>query len=154
MKNIAFWHRFWTLWSEHESRFQGQGIQFTGKAANWRQACHSFLTIVDAGQNGAEADPIVSQEIDRLAELGNPMRGAWLSEMLCHFFPRLYPVKNGPVNRWLTYNKWRGRRGTTEGQRYVELSQQLRRALDAKPAGARDLAELDLAIWKWANLRE
>ncbi len=61
------------------------------------------------------------------------------------------PVLNGPVREWPKANHWRARRAATEGQRYVELSRQLRVALRSKPAGARNLAELDLAIWQWVH---
>jgi len=42
-------------------------------------------------------DNVVRKEIDRLADADNPNRGAWLSEMLCHYFPSRYPVVNKPV---------------------------------------------------------
>jgi hypothetical protein len=34
---------------------------------------------------------------------------------------RDYPIKNKPVRVWLSKMKLRGRRGASEGQRYVEL---------------------------------
>ncbi len=83
----------------------------------------------------------------------NPARGAWLSEMLCHYHPTKYPILNRPVRAWLVANHWRTRRGSTEGQRYTQLAQQLRLALHERPAGARTLAELDAAIWQWVQDR-
>jgi hypothetical protein len=38
INNEQFWSEFWNLWAHHESRFQGQSLQFTGKSANWRHA--------------------------------------------------------------------------------------------------------------------
>ena len=152
-----FWKRFWRIWWPHESRFQGSGIQFSGKSAKWWQACRALVTILDAARaRGPQSglDPVVSREIDRLAKLRNPSRGAWLSEMLCHYFPDLYPMRNAPVTTWLRSNKWRGRRGSSEGQRYVELAKQLRHAVTSRPAGARNLAELDHAIWLWVHYRK
>jgi hypothetical protein len=74
-----------------------------------------------------------------------------LSEMLCHYFPELYPISNKPVQKWLSHIKLRGRRGATEGQRYIDLAQKLRLAVQNEhPAGARNLAELDGAIWRRA----
>jgi len=109
------------------------------------------VTILDAAKAQASKralDVIVIQQIDNLAQLGNPARGAWLSEMLCHYFPDFYPVRNSPVKKWLKANKWSGRRGASEGQRYVELAGQLRHAVQKRPAGARNLAELDTIIWR------
>jgi predicted SpoU family rRNA methylase len=153
--NAGFWDEFWQLWSEHPSRFQGSGLQMSGKAANWRQACAALHTILQKSDDGtgSELDHLVSLQIDRLRKAGNPARGAWLSEMLCHYFPEQYPVLNRPVRQWLKANKWRARRGVTEGQRYIELARQLRAAVRSKPAGARNLAELDLAIWQWVHDR-
>lgn len=153
--NNEFWRRFWRLWSSHASRFQGSGLEFTGKSANWRQVCGALVRILDAAKRRSitHLDYVVSREIDRLVKAQNPARGAWLSEMLCHYFPELYPIRNEPVRRWLSWNKWRGRRGATEGQRYIELARQLRHAVRARPAGARNLAELDLAIWQWTYNR-
>jgi hypothetical protein len=94
----------------------------------------------------------VTKEIDQLGKSGNPMRRAWLSEMLCHYFPELYPISNKPVQKWLSKIKLRGRRGATEGQRYIDLAQKLRLAVQNEhPAGARNLAELDGAIWRWGK---
>lgn len=151
LSNKRFWETFWRVWSPHESRFQGSGLQISGEAANWRQACTALLKVTEHGHAGSDTvrDHVVSLEIDRLSRASNPARGAWFSEMLCHFLPEHYPVLNGPVKRWLRANKWRARRGATEGQRYVELARQLRVAVRDKPAGATNLAELDLAIWQW-----
>jgi hypothetical protein len=153
MSNKAFWRTFWETWSKHTSRFQGHGLEISGKAANWRQACAALVRVLDrAGKvDTAALDHLVSVEIDRLGQASNPTRGAWFSEMLCHFLPKHYPLLNGPVKYWLRANKWRPRRGATEGQRYIELARKLRVALGSKPAGARDLAELDLAIWHWVQ---
>lgn len=146
-----FWQTFWTLWGSHESRFQGSGIQFKGKGAKWDQACACLIKILDASRSNSIAgvDRLVITEIDRLSKLANPMRRAWLSEMLCHYFPDRYPISNMPVQKWLSHINLRGRRGATEGQRYVDLALKLREAIRVyHPAGARNLAELDGAIWQ------
>lgn len=57
----------------------------TCKNAPWRQACQALLVILKAP--GSTRDQVVSQQIDRLAKSRNPVRSAWFSEMLCHFFP-------------------------------------------------------------------
>ena len=154
--NRIFWQTFWNLWSAHPSRLQGRGIEFRGKRANWKQACASLIRILDAAESSSvfELDQRVMREIDHLRSIRNTMRGAWLSEMLCHYFPELYPVRNDPVRRWLSHIKLRARRGTTEGQQYVDLAQKLRAAVkDYRPAGACNLPELDSAIWCWLHDR-
>jgi hypothetical protein len=153
MASGAFWRAFWDLWAGHKSRFQGSGIQFKGKKANWKQPCNALLKIIDASKklSAHQLDFLVIREIDRLHKAGNPMRGAWLSEMLCHYLPSLYPVSNKPVHIWLSRIKYRGRRGASEGQKYVDLAQKLRLAVqEDHPAGAQNLAELDGAIVQWA----
>jgi len=156
LANREFWARFWDTWSKHTSRFQGSGLQFKCKSANWRQACRALTNILEAGRSDSSheaLDAVVTREIDLLAQRENPARGAWLSEILCHYFPALYPIRNAPVNKWLKSNKWRGRRGSSEGQRYVELARKLRHAVESRPAGAQNLAELDAAIWLWVRNR-
>lgn len=153
MTKLEFWRTFWDKWSGHDARFQGSGLQISAKRANWKQACQSLLAVLDVreGETKERRDDTVRAEIDRLAAARNPARGAWFSEMLCHFFPEQYPILNGPVKEWLRHNKWSGRRGASEGQAYVLLAKQLRVALRQRPAGARTLAELDLAIWQWTQ---
>jgi hypothetical protein len=155
LTNFQFWKRFWDLWAHHPSRFQGSGLQFTGKSANWQQACAALLRVLEASKNTtkAELDRVVAAEIDELKNASNPCRGAWLSEMLCHYFPELYPINNAPVRTWLRENKWRtNRRDATEGQKYTDLARQLRFVVSKhRPAGAHNLAELDAAIWRWVH---
>lgn len=152
-----FWSKFWKTWSNHESRFQGSGLQFKGKGAKWHQACASLLAIREANKkcgSAHEVDRVVAREIDRLARLKNPARGAWLSEMLCHYLPDSYPIRNAPVKDWLAWNKWRARRGSSEGARYVQIAKQLRHVLKANNIGAKNLAELDQVIWLWSDKRK
>ena len=147
-----FWSTFWNLWAHHESRFQGRGLERTGKSAKWEEACGALVRILDAGKSSSnfQLDQLVISEIDQLGRTRNPVRGAWLSEMLCHYFPDLYPISAKPVKKWLSKIKLRSRKGATEGQRYIDLAKKLRLAIQNEhPAGARDLAELDAAIRRW-----
>ena len=149
-----FWQTFWKLWAHHESRLQGSGLQFTGKSAKWEEVCGALIRILDARRSSSafQLDQLVIKEIDQLSRAGNPTRRAWLSEMLCHYFPELYPISNKPVQKWLSQIKLRSRRGATEGQRYIDLAQKLRLAVQNEhPAGARNLAQLDGAIFGWAK---
>lgn len=145
-----FWERFWKLYRAAPSwRFQGRGLEIRGKHAPWRQACSALVRILEAGKalTTNQLDGIVAREIDDLARAGNSVRGAWLSEMLCHYFPLLYPVNNEPVHKWWAHNKLPYRRGATEGQKYSDLAKKLRWVLRKyHPAGAKNLAELDAAI--------
>lgn len=146
LSNKHFWKWFWTAWQSW--RFQGKGLEMTCKGALWREACQALDAILKAPLT--TRDQVVSQEIDKLAKSQNPARSAWFSEMLCHFFPGRqdgYPLKNAPVRDFLKKNQYRGTPGLTPGQRYAELSRQLRAAVAAKPKGASNLAELDTVIW-------
>jgi len=152
MSQYKFWDAFWELYGNRDKpswRLQGRGFEITAKHAKWRQACRVLLEIIDAGRRLPEnqLDRLVASEIDRLAKARNSVRGAWLTEMLCHFFPERYPIVNGPVQKWWSLNKFPFRRGATEGQRYSELAKKLRWVLRKyRPCGAKDLAELDAAI--------
>jgi HKD family nuclease len=156
MTDSAFWRAFWGLWSKHQSRIQGSGLQFSGKKAKWHQACSALLAIMESVKSVSpfQLDQLVAKQIDQLHKRKNPMRGAWLSEMLCHYLPDLYPVRNKPVLLWLSKIQLRNRRGASEGEKYVELAQKLRLAVQKEcPAGARNLPELDAAIFQWADDR-
>ncbi len=156
ISNRAFWMQFWELWSDHESRFQGSGLQFTCKYADWRKANSSLIRILNASKKTSlvQLDHTVMKEIDALAKAGNPARGAWLSETLCHYLPDSYPVLNAPVRAWLKHVKWRARRASTEGQRYVDLARQLRYTLRQHPFGANNMAELDALIWHYVHKKK
>lgn len=155
--NREFWNRFWALWSKHPSRMQGSGIQFSGKKANWRVACNSFLRIVNSPSSLGEIslDRIVKDEIDKLRKLKNPMRGAWFSEILCHFFPDEYPLQNKPVKIYLKVNKWKPQRGLSEGGKYIDLAKKLRNAIrqNKNKNGPRNMPELDNVIYTWCERR-
>lgn len=157
MTNLEFWQHFWKLWAEHRSRFQGSGLQISGKRANWRHACQALVAILDNSRKGitnGRLDDVVAGEIDRLQAEDNPVRKAWLSEMLCHYMPDRYPVLNGPVRKWLSENKHNPVSRGTDGRKYIEISRTLRKVLETKPSGARNLAELDNVIWLWAYNKE
>jgi hypothetical protein len=146
--NRDFWHFFWR--ESDKWRFQrGTAIAIYAKHANWGEFCTALLGILDAStQIGtARLDHIVREEIDHLARNKNPLRRAWLSEMLCHYLPQLYPVDNDRMQKWLSQNKWPSRRGLGKGQYYIELAQKLREVVkEHHPSGAKNLAELDATI--------
>ena len=149
ISNREFWSTFWPLWAHHVSRMQGSGLQFTGKSANWHQACKSMAKILDrAGRvTDFDLDDIVRVELDSLQRAANPVRGAWFTEMLCHFLPDKYPLVNNPVKRWLASKRWKATSGVSYGSEYVELSRKLRDAIRQNTNGPRNFPELDAAIW-------
>lgn len=152
ISNATFYEDMMTLWGHHESRFQGRGFEILGKHSDWKDTCSSLSTIVAKGSSSSVValDNLVRKEIDRLASTKNPNRGAWLSEMLCHFFPDRYPILNKPVRIWLQHNNFKGPRKASEGALYIDLSMKLRDALaNNKTNTARNLSELDHAIWQW-----
>lgn len=153
--NEFFWEIFWKLWSPHTSRMQGSGIQFAGKSANWKQACTALLKILEksADLNFFNLDLLVKNEIDTLNKLKNPMRGAWFSEMLCHYFPNLYPLLNQPTKIYLKQNVWVHQRGLTEGGKYIDLAKKFRDIIKQNKNGPRNMPELDSVIWQWCKER-
>lgn len=157
MTRGEFWARFWGLWASHPSRLQGSGLQISAKGAEWHQACQSLVTVFDESRKGSSdgvLDGVVAAQIDWLSKEANPVRRAWLSEMLCHYFPDLYPVLNGPVLEWLRANRLSAVSGGTDGRKYIEMSRTLRKVAATKPSGARNLAELDSVIWQWGANRK
>lgn len=155
ISNAVFWNKFWSLWHDHPSRMQGSGLQFSGKSANWKEACKSFIRIINLSSALSELnlDNVVKQEIDKLANSNNPVRGAWFSEMLCHFFPDRYPLVNNPVKIYLKMNKWRSQRGLSNGGKYIDLAKKLRNALKQNKNGPSNMPELDGIIWLWCYRR-
>jgi HKD family nuclease len=151
ISNKLFFSKLWEIWGNHESRIQGQGFQILGKHGNWREICNSLLKILKgSGLPLGSLDNLVRNEIDFLAKEKNPNRKAWLSEMLCHYFPDNYPLVNGPVETWLHFNKFRSPTNSSEGSRYIDLSIKLRQAIKENTVNkASDMTELDAAVWQW-----
>jgi hypothetical protein len=154
--NETFYADMMALWGNHTSRFQGRGFEILGKHSDWKETCASLSAIVAKGKSASVValDNLVRKEIDRLASFKNPNRGAWLSEMLCHFFPERYPILNKPVRAWLQHNRFRGPHKASEGALYIDLSMKMRDALvNNKSNTAKDLSELDHAIWHWYDTK-
>jgi len=152
ISNQIFYKQLINIWGNHKSRFQGQGFQIKGKNGNWQEVCGSLNKILTAKKNISivELDNIVKKELDYLSKRNNPNRKAWLTEILCHYFPEMYPLVNKPVLTWLHYNKFRSPINSSEGSKYIDLSIKLRQALtENEKYSARNLAELDGAVWKW-----
>jgi hypothetical protein len=146
---------FWRLaldWKQADWYFQGLGFERHGKRVNWKRTCRSLIEIIDAVVPTSDRDAMVARAIDGLASAGNPSRKSWFTEMLSHFWPDHYPVWNGPIDTWLRHHKWRAQRGSSEGNRYIQIAQRLRDEVRKHPSGAQSVAELDAAIWKWVAL--
>lgn len=141
-----FYEKLNEYWSYKEgNRLQGKGWEMKGKGANLRELSQSLVSIVDASSLGR--DDMVVTQIDYLATRGNEARKAFLSEMLCLEFPKLYPILNGPIRRYLSAIKFRAPYGSSEGARYLDLARKLRAALAQNPDHpAKNLAELDTVI--------
>lgn len=149
ISNSVFWRRFWDMWAHHGSRFQGSGLQIKDKSANWHEACQAMWTILEHSKHESPIglDRIVREQLDVLTRAKNPARRAWFTEILCHYFPKQYPLVNNPVKRWLRRNKWQPIRATSEGAQYIDLARKLREAVRQTDNGPRNLAELDSLIW-------
>ena len=156
MSNAAFWTEFTRLWHrrwEEEDcfRFQGSGVErICTKNNNWREVTTALLDIIENEKkmNLLDLDQLVAAKIDLLAKRKNPARKAWLSEMLCQFFPKKYPVLNDPVRIWIKKKKWTLDRGGTEGQKYIDLARRLRSVVRQNSSYVKDLAGIDTLIWK------
>ena len=143
----VFYERLSNFWSgEIGDRLQGRGWEIKGMHSDFRALSESVVKIIDADND--DRDDVVAEEIDNLAEAEIPTRRAFLSEMLCLNFPDKYPLINDPVHKYLSDIKFRSPRGFSEGARYIYCATMLRAALLQNPTyPAKNLAELDLAIW-------
>jgi hypothetical protein len=148
-RNHDFYEEMLPLWRKFT--VQSIGFERTGRSANWREICGSVVKILDHSRKGGFGlDGLVRSEIDTLAENGNQARGAWLSEILSHFIPEMYPVLNNPVWDWLKQAKYESPRGASQGARYIDLALKLRNAVhNAEPKIARNVFEADGLIWAW-----
>jgi len=155
--NAQFYDRMCALWGDHTSRFMGQGFQIRGKHAKWQQVCRSLDTILSRAERiGPPAlDAVVRAELDRLAEERNAARRSWLTEMLCHYFPKSYPLVDAPVVGWLRANKYRAPRGSSEGAAYIDLARKMRHVVASRHnPHIRDLVELDFAVWAQSIIKK
>lgn len=127
-------------------RMQARGWERKGKKSNFQALAKAFVHIIDAYPE--ERDDIVLWELNFLETARNPARRAFLSEMLCFYFPALYPLLNDPVQEWLKETGFSPPRGASDGDRYILLARTLRQLLRENPHYlAKNLAELDTIIW-------
>jgi len=145
--NLQFYERLPNHWGWGlGNRFQAKGWERQGKASDFRALSQSLVCIVDAKDE--DRDDLVAQEIDRLASLGVRSRTAFFTEMLCQWFPKLYPVMNKPVKEFRSAIGYEKLAGASEGAAYVYWAQCLRLALaDREGYPAKNIAELDALIW-------
>lgn len=138
------------LWgASPRTRMGGKQWALRGKGTRYQQFVKSFVQILDAPSARAR-DVIVSREKDKLREAKVSARTAVFSELLCHFYPRRYPILDKPVKAWRREVGFDHRLGGTEGERYIRLAKFARAALrdpETMTTGVRDLAELDVLIW-------
>lgn len=141
-------------WNGSNWKLQGNGVfRHPKSATNWQILCAGLLRCIDSAE--AERDMIVCDvynylESTKLVEV----RKAFLTEMLCHFFPNEYPLWNAPVEIWLKkIDATSDRpRGMSVGEKYIWLANQLRLAIRSNPGyPVHDLAELDHVIWAYCK---
>lgn len=142
-----FYEQLRNYWSaEVGDRLTGPGWEIKGKHSDFQALSESFIKILDAADE--DRDDVVREELDRLAKMEIPSRGAFLSEMLCLRFPNDYPVLNKPVWEYFKAIKYKAPRNASEGARFIFLAKGLRLSLRQNPDHpAKNLAELDHVIW-------
>ncbi len=148
----TFYKAAFDWWGEPGNSVQGGGWSRTCKYALWDQTCRGLAPLLDKPASGSKSDldGAVRLLIDDLASHSNPTRKAWLTELLCRYFPDRYPILNGPVVAWLRHIQYRGPRGASEGSKYIDLAIKLRQAVKHNEYNsAKNLMELDGAIWRW-----
>ncbi len=153
LSNKKFWEDFCEIWharfdEENQFRFQNNGVERSCSKANWSEATNAFMFIYKKSEKCSvfELDKIVAEQIDRLKRKKNPARKAWLSEMLCQFFPNTYPLLDDPVNQWVKNIGWKLDRGGSEGKKYIDLATRLRSVVKENKPFVNNLAELDILM--------
>ncbi|MBR3071373.1 phospholipase D family protein [Fibrobacter sp.] len=153
LSNKKFWEDFCEIWharfdEENQFRFQNNGVERSCSKANWHEATNAFMFIYKKSEKCSvfELDKIVAEQIDRLKRKKNPARKAWLSEMLCQFFPNTYPLLDDPVNQWVKNIGWKLDRGGSEGKKYIDLATRLRSVVKENKPFVNNLAELDILM--------
>jgi hypothetical protein len=146
-----FYEKLPEYWSSAVgNRMQGAGFERRGKSSNFQTLSESLIRILNA--RPSRRDDVVRREIDHLAIQKIEPRKAFLTEMLCHFYPTLYPVLNKPVQEYLSEKNFVSPRGSSEGAKYIYLANVLRNSLRASTGyPAKNLAELDTLIWAATN---
>lgn len=136
---------------------QANGWERNGKAGNFRRLCQALQAVFDA-PDAELRDEIVKREMTALKDERTRLWRACFSELLCHFFPKEYPVWNEPVKQWsLTLGL--SRSSTADpGETYLVLAHALREALrsgapDVRTSGIANLALLDAVLWQWNERR-
>jgi hypothetical protein len=140
-------------WNGQDWKFQGNGVfRRDWQNTNWHLLCVALVNVLDCSAN--DRDRIVIDNYNTLESSNQvEVRKAVVTEMLCHFFPDLYPLWNTPVVTWLkNMNKWNASRSLSIGEKYIYLANTLRNALsENENYPARNLAELDHIIWAYCK---
>lgn len=148
-EKLHFYDELLSLWGNGNSTRMGGGQWvIRGKHADHHELAKSLTAILDAPSG--QRDGVVMRERDRLHQLEVSTRHAVLTELLCHFFPKRYPILDAPVRHWRSEVGFDTGTGGTEGERYLRLARAMRAALNEpgpKELDIRDLAELDTLIW-------
>lgn len=145
LANDKIYERFMRTWG----RYLIQGPQWTmkGKKSNWRRFARGIMKILQA--KDLERDNAVKSVIDDFAARGLPTRKSLLTELLCTYYPKRYPIINKPVKLWSKDNKYDTPWGSSEGAKYIDMAIKMRLAL--ANSGVANLFELDLLIWSKYN---
>jgi hypothetical protein len=155
MSSYDFYEWLIENWNRSEWKFQGNGVfRHEHDATDWQFVCHALTTCLDAADE--KRDAIVMQQYDRLEDNKEiaRVRKAFLTEMLCHYFPEDYPLWNNVLERWFKHvglNATRPR-GLSAGQKYIWMAEHLRRVIEENPSyPANNIAELDHIFWALGN---
>ena len=134
------------MWNLLHGSWHGTPIwSINCKHANWKETCRELVKIFSSPES--ERDKVVKQAIDSLAESGNPTRGAWLTEILCHHYPNSYPLLNNPVKEWIKKSKI-SKALIIDGNTYLKITRIMRRILKENKNKFHNFGEMDHAIWE------
>jgi len=145
LTNRQIYEGFMGIWGRR--LIQGPQWTMKGKESNWRRFARGIMKILQAKE--LERDNVVKSVIDEFAERALPTRKSLLTELLCMYYPKHYPIINKPVQLWIKENKYGSPHGSSEGAKYLDMAVKMRSTL--AHSGVANLIELDLLIWSRYN---
>jgi hypothetical protein len=151
LTNRQIYDNFWKDWGQNLVQAHAWTIQ--GRNSDWQLFALGITRILNADE--VARDQIVKLVIDDFANQQLSTRRSVLSEPLCEFYPKRYPLINRPVKDWIIKMNYQPPAGASEGAKYIDMANKMRSTLEHnnRKAGrmrAQNLFELDYQIWESA----
>ena len=162
--DLDFYEKMYDLRVYNGTIFQAPTWRITCKKSKWNKVCGVLVEVFDLEKelggikinNEFRFDNVVKSKLDMLdkksrKEPAHPARKAWLTEQLCQFYPKFYPLWNNALDIWLKNESYQYPRGASFGSKYIHLARTFRKAIREKGSVIKDFAQLDAVAWTYAE---